>query len=116
LTYWVAFLKWDSKPGDSWKTEVTVLKRTFTATFEKSVVIDGKQCASVVIVEDNRDDNLFHLERYWLMNGVGLVKAERFGCDPRYYKALAATWMPGSDRTFGEWKGDTQPLTCQERK
>jgi len=116
LTYWIALLKWDAKPGDSWTTEVALLKRTFTATFEKSVVFDGKQCASIVIVEENRDDNLFHLNRYWLMSGVGLVKLESFGCDPRYYKALAGTWMPQNDRTFGEWKGDTQPLTFQDRQ
>ena len=125
--FWKPLAKWGSKPGEVWDAKIKeksvdqtyALNRTYSALYESTVENDGKTCVVIAFTEHNIQQEQFQLRKYWLMDGVGIVRLELYESAvyaPGHPKEEDGKWWrPVQQLIFQEWKGDVAPLAYLPR-
>lgn len=125
--FWKPLAKWGSMPGEVWDAKIKeksvdqtyALNRTYSALYESTVENDGKTCAVIAFTEHNIQQQQFQLRKYWLMDGVGIVRLELYSSAvyaPGHPKEEEGKWWrPVQQLIFQEWKGDVAPLAYLPR-
>lgn len=125
--FWKPLVKWGAVPGEVWDTKIKeksvdqtyALNRTYSALYESTVENDGKTCVVIAFTEHNIQQEQFQLRKYWLMDGVGIVRLELYSSTayaPGHPKEEDGKWWrPVQQLVFQEWKGDVAPLAYLPR-